>query len=388
MCAQASDAVSRAPRLLFVVNDPGFFLSHRGQIAQGALERGYEVHVATPDVPEAVAEIRAMGLVHHRIPLNRGGRNPVSELRTLTALVRLMRHLRPDVVHEVTIKAVIWGGIAARMTRVPARVAAVSGLGQVFSGRDWQARALRQLAAPLYRAALGGPGRRVIFQNPDDRDAIGRLGVRLEGRAEMIRGSGVDLARFAPVPEPEGTPQVLMPARLLADKGVAEFVAAARQLRRDGLDARFILAGGHDPGNPASVAAPELARWRAEGIVEFPGHRPDIAALMQRSHLVVLPSYYGEGLPKALIEAAASGRAVVTTDMPGCRDAVIPGKTGLLVPPRDAAALAGAIGVLLADPGRRRAMGAAGRALAEDAFCVTAVVAAHLRIYDELTGRG
>jgi glycosyltransferase involved in cell wall biosynthesis len=226
----------------------------------------------------------------------------------------------------------------------------------------------------------------VIFQNLADRATIEALGLRLDGRAEMIRGSGVDLAAFSAEPEPEGPPVVVMPARLLVDKGAREFVEAARMLRGRGVAARFVLAGDPDPQNPASVPPEMLAAWKAEGVVELPGHRQDMAALMRGAHLVVLPSYR-EGLPKALIEAAASGRAVVTTDTPGCRDAILPGETGLLVPVRDAAALAGAMAALLADPERRRAMGAAGRVLAEETFCVTGVVAEHLRIYDEMTGR-
>jgi glycosyltransferase involved in cell wall biosynthesis len=224
----------------------------------------------------------------------------------------------------------------------------------------------------------------VIFQNNSDRDTFARLGIRLDGRAELIRGSGVDLSRFHPVPERDGPPVVLMPSRILVDKGAGEFVEAARLLRQQGVNARFILAGDPDPRNPAAVPPKVLANWLAEGIVEFPGHCSDIAGLMQVARLVVLPSYR-EGLPKALIEAAACGRAVVTTDAPGCRDAIVPDQTGLLVPVRDAPALGKAIATLLADPERRRAMGAAGRKLAEEAFCVQTVVTEHLRIYTELT---
>lgn len=374
------------PRLLFVVNDPAFLLSHRREVALAARDAGYEVHVATPRLAGPVAEIGALGLHHHPIPLARGGRNPLAELRALAALTALMRRLRPDIVHKVTIKPVIWGGIAARLARVPASVSAISGLGYVFIAEGWRARALRRGLGPLYRLALGGANRRVIFQNAADRETFTRLGVALEGKAELIRGSGVDLDLFHPVPEPAGAPLVLMPARLLLDKGAAEFVEAARRLRAAGSDARFVLAGDPNSQNPASVPAATLVEWRAEGVVEFPGHQGDIAALMQAAHLVVLPSYR-EGLPKALIEAAACGRAVVTTDVPGCRDAIRPGETGLLVPPRDGPALAEAIAALLADPARRRAMGTAGRALAEETFCIRGVVAEHLRIYDELTGR-
>jgi glycosyltransferase involved in cell wall biosynthesis len=382
---RASAGADRPPRLLIVVNDPAFFLSHRRPVALGARDAGYEVHVASPHAQDPVAEIRALGFGHHPIPLDRGGRNPISEIRSLAALIRLMRRLRPDIVHKVTIKPVIWGGIAARIARVPASVSAISGLGYAFVADGWRARALRRGLGPLYRLALGGPNRRVIFQNASDRETLARLGVSLDGRAELIRGSGVELDLFTPAPEAGGPPLVLMPSRILIDKGAAEFVEAARLLRGRDIGARFVLAGDADPRNPASVPPATLARWRVEGVVEFPGHCRDIAGLMRAAHLVVLPSYR-EGLPKALIEAAACGRAVVTTDTPGCRDAIVPGETGLLVPVRDAPALAEGIAALLANPDRRRAMGAAGRSLAEDAFCVRAVVAEHLRVYDELIG--
>jgi len=372
-------------RLLYVVNDPAFFLSHRRPVALGALAEGYDVHVATPVDAETVETIRALGLAHHAIPLSRGGRNPLGEIRGLAALVRLMVHLKPDIVHNVTIKPVIWGGIAARLAAVPATVSAISGMGYVFIAQGLRARALRTAVAALYRLALGGRERRIIFQNADDRDAFAAMGLRLDARAEMIRGSGVDLTEFAATPEPAGTVQVLMPARILIDKGAVEFVEAARILRAEGVIARFVLAGDRDLHNPASVPADLLARWKAEGLVAFPGHRRDIAGLIRSSHVVVLPSYR-EGLPKALIEAAACGRAVVTTDVPGCRDAIDPGRSGLLVPARDSRALAAAIRTLVEDPARRNSMGRAGRELAERAFRVESVVAEHLRIYRELTG--
>jgi glycosyltransferase involved in cell wall biosynthesis len=385
---EQSQSEGRRPRrLLFVINDPAFFLSHRRPIALGARDAGYEVHVASPRAEGPVSEIHSLGLTHHPIPLDRSSRNPISELRALAALTELMHHLRPDIVHNVTIKPVIWGGLAARIARVPAAASAISGLGYVFISEGWRARARRSVLVPLYRMALGGPKRRVIFQNHADRDTFARLGIRLDGQTELIRGSGVDRGTLLPAPEAEGPPVVLMPSRILIDKGAGEFVAAARRLRSRGLNARFILAGDPDPRNPASVPPAALAQWRAEGVVEFPGHCSDIAGLMRAAQLVVLPSYR-EGLPKALIEAAACGRAVVTTDTPGCRDAIIPGVTGLLVPVRNATALAEAIAALLADPIRRVAMGVAGRKLAEEAFCVQAVVAQHLRIYDELAAGG
>jgi glycosyltransferase involved in cell wall biosynthesis len=242
-------------------------------------------------------------------------------------------------------------------------------------------RALRWIAIGFYKIALAGPNTWVIFQNDADRARLLATGAVAAERAVMIRGSGVDLASFKALPEPAGAPVVCMAARLLAEKGVHDYVEAARIVRRDHPDVRFVLAGVPDPGNPSSVTDTDIERWRSEGVVELVGHRDDIQDLFASSHVVVLPTYYGEGLPKVLIEAAAAGRAIVTTDHPGSRDAIVPGETGLLVPPRDPAALARAIVSLTSAPGRRAEMGRRGRAFAETRFALADVVAAHLSLY-------
>jgi glycosyltransferase involved in cell wall biosynthesis len=382
----AEAAVLRDRRLLFVVNDLSFFLSHWREIAVRAAAAGIDVHVAAGEDPEARARVDALGFAVHALPLHRGRLSPLADLRLLCGLVRLIRSLQPDILHTVTIKPVIWGGIASRVARVPGAVSYISGLGYVFIAESPRASLLRWLVAALYRAALNHGNRRIIFENSSDRQEIARLGVSITGRDRIIRGAGVNLAEFRQLPEPDGTPVVLMPARMLNDKGAREFVAAARSLKGRGMDVRFRYAGSPDRHNPASVSPETLADWQAEGLVEFLGHRNDMPELMAAAHIVALPSYR-EGLPRALIEAAACGRAVVTTDVPGCRDAIEPGETGLLVPVRDAEALADAIATLIEDPERRRAMGAAGRALAERAFRIEAVAAQHLDIYAELLGR-
>jgi len=235
----------------------------------------------------------------------------------------------------------------------------------------------------MYRVALGHRNLKVVFQNPDDRASLAKLAHLADSKVEMIRGSGVDLTQYNHTPLPPGVPVVLLAARLLADKGVREFVQAARLLKQQGVSARFCLVGSVDPANPASLADAELTQWANEGVVELWGQRSDMPEVLGAAHLVVLPSYR-EGLPKVLLEAAACGRAVVTTDVPGCRDAIDPGVTGVLVPVRNAEALADAIEGLINAPVRCQAMGNAGRALAERAFDVRQVVAAHLRIYQEL----
>lgn len=372
----------RVRRLLFVVNNPAFFLSHRLPVALAARNAGFDVHIATMDGP-AVATVREQGFVHHVIPLSRSGKNPIQELHSIYALWRLCRRLRPDMMHAVTIKPVLYGGIAARLAGVPAYVAAVSGLGYVFIRQSPGVDYVRIAATWLYRLALGHPNSRVIFQNTSDRQTLEDAGVVRPGQSVLIRGSGVDLDCFPYRPEPPGPVVVLCVARLLKDKGIHEYVEAARLSQRRGDGFRWLLAGSPDPGNPASVSESEVRAWHQEGAIEWLGERTDIAELHQQAHIAVLPSYR-EGLPKSLIEAAASGRAVVTSDVPGCRDALEPGVSGLLVPPRDATALADAVHELGFDGPRRMAMGRAGRALAERDFDIRKIVRKQLDVYDSL----
>lgn len=385
----AADAVAASHRaaspgamLLIVVNNPAFFLSHRLPVALAAKEAGYDVHVATMNGP-CVPDIVGHGLTHHVIPLSRSGKNPLRELHSLYALWRLFRRLRPAIVHAVTIKPVLYGGIAARLARVPAFVAAVSGLGYLFTRDSGRFDAVRTAAIGLYRLALGHANSRVIFQNGNDLAVLRDAHVVRAGQAVLIRGSGVDLDEFRAVPEPQGAPVVVMASRLLRDKGVVEFVEAARKVAGLRPDVRWVLAGSVDPGNPASLTRPELEAWRQEDMVRCVGEQHDIASLYAESTIVVLPSYR-EGLPKSLIEAAACARAVVTTDVPGCRDAITPDVTGLLVPARDVDALANAVLRLLDDAELRLRMGRAGRQLAEHEFDVRKVCQAHLAVYAEL----
>lgn len=371
-------------RLLIIVNDPAFFCSHRMPVALGARADGHEVHVATCAGPD-VALISAAGFPHHALPISRSGRNPLAELRSFVSIIWLMIRLKPSLVHLVTIKPVLYGGIAARLLGIHGVVAAVSGLGFVFSGPEKTNKLIRWGVLRLYKLALGKANLRVIFQNPDDCAALVDAGVVKPHKVEMVRGSGVDLNAYYPSSDAEGYPLVVMAARLLWDKGVGEFVDAARLLRKRGVNGRFALVGMPDLGNPGSVTEAEIGRWKAENVVELWGFRSDIPNVFAGASIVTLPSYYGEGLPKVLIEAAACGCAVVTTDMPGCRDAIEPNVTGLLVPPRNSIALADALQRLLEDAVLRQDMGQAGRALAEREFSIEKVVEAHLVIYRSLS---
>lgn len=370
-------------RLLFVVNDLPFFLSHRLPLALGALTAGYDVHLATPDHPRR-REVENRGVTFHPILMSRSGMGPWGEYRSFRSLLRLYRDLRPDVVHQVTPKPVIYGSLAARVAGVRSVVNAISGLGHVFVARGWKADLRRTVVLQAYRSAFAHSRCRGIFQNPDDVALFREAGIVTEGQTLLIPGSGVDLAEFHPTPEPAGRPVVILPSRLLWDKGVGEFVAAARGLRDRGLEHRAVLVGKPDPGNPRAVPEEEVQRWVKEGVVEWWGHREDMPGVFAQSNVVCLPSTYREGVPKVLLEAAAAGRAIITTDVPGCRDVVKHENTGLLIPPRDPLALSAAIERLVEDPILRARLGSRARARAVAEFGIGRVVETTLGLYREL----
>ncbi|MDB3912011.1 glycosyltransferase family 4 protein [Paracoccaceae bacterium] len=377
-------------KLLFVVNVDWFFLSHRLPIALEALRQGYEVHIATT-LTDKITVLQGHGLVVHSLSLDRSGAGLWTAIHEIWQIYRVCKDVNPDVVHLVTIKPVLFGGLAARLAGVPAVVAAISGLGFVFVAKGVKATIRRWLVGTMYGLALGHHNLRVIFQNPDDLACVARFAHLSEQKVTIIRGSGADLTQYRVMPFPTGVPVVVLAARLLVAKGIREFVQSAQILRQRGLsaqDARFVIVGKPDPANPASLRPGELAQWAEEGVVEFWGHRTDMPQGMEAAHVTVLPSYYGEGLPKVLIEAAACGRAVVTTDHPGCRDAIEPNKTGLLVPIKNALALADAIEYLIKNTNVRKRMGAAGRALAEKEFAIEKIVAEHMKIYQKLIDEG
>lgn len=373
---------ARAPHLLFVVNEDWFFLSHRLPLARAAREAGMRVTVAAADTGGS-ARIRNEGLGFVALPAARGRPGALAETRLLVTLAGLYRRLRPELIHHVTIRPVLYGSLAARMLPSARVVNAVSGLGYVFTEGPEARAGLRYLVEALYRTALRRPGTRTIFQNPDDREVFVSRGIVRWGETVLIRGSGVDPAEFAPAPEPPGVPVVMLPSRMLWDKGVADFVAAARLLRARGASARFVLAGEPYAGNPTSIAEEQLRAWDDEGVVEWWGHRPDMPRALAEAAVVVLPSKR-EGLPKVLLEAASVGRPMVAADVPGCREVVRPGHTGYLVPPESPEALADAVGRLLADPAERRALGARARAMVEAEFTVAVVAERTLALYREL----
>lgn len=375
------------PRLLFVVNVAWFFLSHRLALARAASRLGYDVHLAADfDHPRELARLAEEGISFHRIRLQRGGLNPLTDLVLLFSLGRLYRRLAPDIVHHVTVKPVLYGGAAARWLGVPGIVHAVPGLGYVFTDEGWKARFLRRLVGAGYRHVFRTTRARGIFQNGTDLGHFVDRGWIDPDQAVLIPGAGVDVERFRPGAEPPGPVTFTLPARILREKGVLEFAAAASMLRRGGSRARFVLAGGLDPGNPGGLSRAETTRLCADHGLEWVGHVEDVAALLAASHVVCLPSYR-EGLPKALLEACASGRPIITTDVPGCRDVVREGENGLLVPVREAIALAAAMRTLEADGALRQRLGAVGRERAVREFSEPRIVQRTMDLYADLSGR-
>lgn len=378
-------ASASRPRLLMVVNDAAFLRSHRWPLALAARDAGWQVEVASAP-GESLEWIRSQGMPAHAIPFSRKGVNPVTETRCLLALWRLYARLRPELVHHITIKPILYGGLVARLLRLPAVVHAVTGLGYVFSRQGGWARAAQAALRCAYRLALGYRGAATIFQNPDDvREIWGPAG---HARAHIIPGAGVDPAEYPYQEELPGTPLVILAARMLWSKGVGDFVEAARRCRATGLDCRFALVGDTDPGNPDAVPSENLSRWHAEGVIEWWGRRNDMPEVLHQAHLVVLPSTYREGIPKILIEAAASGRALIATNMPGCREIVRSESNGLLVPPRDAEALADAISRLVLNAEARRMMGREGHLLVSREFALDLVLQKTLSLYLSLLLQG
>ena len=369
-------------KILYIVNEPWFFLSHRLPIALAAQEKGYTVHVATR-AGEAVKEIISNGFVHHEIPLSRNGSSIPSELSSLLDIWKLINTVKPDVLHLVTIKPVLYGGIASRFTSVNKVVAAVSGLGTLFLAEGVRADLKRKVGVSLYRLALRSKKTTVILQNPDDKQLLIDLKAVKAEQTALIRGSGIDLATFQAFPEAiNDTPVVTFAARLLFDKGLAEYIEAIKLLNKKGVIAHYQIVGDLDLGNNTSATEQNIEEWKVIPNLVILGYQKDMSTVFRDSNVVMLPSYR-EGLPKVLIEAAACGRAVITTDVPGCRDAIEENKTGLLVPVKNSQALADAIEQLVTDTELRVEMGIAGRQLAEREFAIEKVIEQHLSIYQQ-----
>ncbi len=371
-------------RLLYVVTEDWYFLSHRLPMARAARDAGFEVHVATR-VVDGAAAIRAEGFVLHSVPFVRGRISPFGTIATIRALRDIHRKIAPDVVHHVALQATILGSIAAA-GRPVSTVSALTGLGYTFTSGNAKAKLLRPILSALLRLLLNRQGQTVLVQNPDDRDSMLSLGIA-PGRIATIPGSGVDIHALQPQPERPGAPTVAFVGRLLSDKGIRTLVDAHRLLRQRSSNIELLIAGTPDAANPASVSEQDAAGWNREPGITWLGHVEDIPALWARAQIAVLPSRR-EGLPKSLLEAASCGRPMIATDVPGCREIVVPGETGLLVPYGDPLALADAIETLAASPELRARYGAAARRLAVARFSAGAIGQQTVDLYRDLVERG
>jgi glycosyltransferase involved in cell wall biosynthesis len=347
---------------------------------------GHEVVMLSPP-GEFGRRFAAHGLRWETVAMNRASLNPLREAVTLREVVRVLKRERPDLLHSFTVKCAVYGALAARLAKIPAVVNAVAGMGYVFTSDTLKARVLRPIVKLLMRGTLASGHSRLILQNPDDADAFVRSRMVPLCQIRVIRSSGVDTTRFFPRPDNASKQplRVLLAARLLWEKGVGEFVDASRQLKREGRNIEFLVAGMPDPGNPRSVTQAEVEQWASEGLVNWLGHVEDMPALMRSVDVMALPSYYREGVPKSLIEGAASGLALITTGLPGCREVVTEhGVDGLRVEPRDPGALAERLALLDDDRSLLRRLGERARATALAHFDERRVIQETINVYDEL----
>ncbi|HET6386338.1 MAG TPA: glycosyltransferase family 4 protein [Armatimonadota bacterium] len=351
------------PKILLVANTGWYLYNFRLPLARFLRERKIDVVMVSP-WDAYVPRFQAEGFRWVEMRLDRRSMNPLRELMAMLFLIAIYRRERPSAVHHFTIKCVLYGTIAAKFSGTRAVVNAVTGLGHVFLDGGWKTAIAQPLVRWLYRRTLSARRvRTVVFQNPDDLQVFVDAGLIIPERTVLIRSSGVDLKRFCPrpgLPDEPPAPVVLFASRLIVEKGIYEYVEAARLLKARGVEATFQIAGAPDPGNPTSISEQVCEQWRQEGVVDLLGHLDSMDDVIAQSTVVVLPSYR-EGTPRILLEAAAMGKAIVTTDVPGCREAVEHEKNGLLVPVKNPAALADAIERLLADPHLRRTMGEVGR---------------------------
>jgi glycosyltransferase involved in cell wall biosynthesis len=370
-------------RILFVVSEDRYFVSHRLHLAIAAIECGYQVALLSRfnhhhDIIEKV------GIQVFDWSLDRSSFNPFKELRAVFGLISAIQRFKPDLIHAVAIKPVLYSALVCRFTGVNSRIFALGGLGYLFSSQKRMARLFRPFFIFAFRIALIDQKSLLILQNPDDQSVLLAKGVISSDRIRLIRGAGVDINVFVPESIPSGVPLVILPARLLWDKGVGVFVECARTLINKGVRVRFALVGEPDKHNPESVSVKQLTEWVDEGVVEWWGHQNDMPDVYHQSSVVCLPTTYGEGLPKSLLEAASCARPIVTYDVPGCREIVIENVNGFLVPLKDGADLCNALEKLLEDAELCLRFGEAGRNLVLAEFSQEKIAAETMKLWDEV----
>lgn len=377
---------NRNGKVLLFANTDWYLYNFRLPLAKALRARGCEVVLVSPP-GEYAQRLQQAGFRWLPLAMNRGSVNPFSQAATIVALLRLYRREKPQLVHHFTVKCVLYGSLAARLAGVPRCVNAVAGMGFIFSSHSVKALLLRPMIKGLLRVLLRNANSRLIVQNSEDCDCFVNSGLIAAEHVRLIRGSGVDTRRFRPLSKKNvarSYRRVLLATRLLWDKGVAEYIEAARILRRDGVAVEFLLAGNTDKGNPAAIPPQQIRQWQAEGVVRALGHVEHMDELLANVDIVVLPTSYGEGVPRILLEAAAVGLPIVASDTAGCREIVEHQNNGILVATQNSQELVQAITFLLQAPEERRRMGYAGRAKAVKEFDEQKVIAETLSVYEEL----
>ena len=368
-------------RLLYLVSEDWYFCSHRLKLAIAAKEKGYDVAVATRVTAHGKLiqshGIAVFPLKHFR----RAGLNPLREVFSFLEIWRLYRRFNPDIVHHVAIKPVLYGSIIAKICKVPRVINALAGMGYLFTSKRILPRIVRKILIAIFQRIFNQPNQMLIVQNQDDHKLwCDQVQVKLECLV-LIRGSGVDVEQFTPTPEPDGVPIIVCAARMLKDKGIEDLVQAAQILSRKRIRARILLCGPADDDNPAAISAAQLRRWEQDVAIEWVGPVSDMKKRYAECHIAVLPSYR-EGMPKSLLEAAAAGLPIVTTNVPGCREVVENGLNGLLVPVQRPVALAEALGILINHPKLRQKFGRAARKKAVDEFADSIIIGQILALYE------
>lgn len=380
---------SKDIKFLMILNHIDWFWSHRLPLAKAIMGKGWQLNVATHGAERDI-KMKEMGVSGRALPQHGKSLDVVAQLKLMCGMYKNIKELQPDIIHVITIRYAFYAGIVTRLMGYKPVAFTVAGLGSLYTAPGLKMRVIRFFALPIFRFAFGGKGKFIIFQNPDDQKAMLDSNIVKAEQTTVIRGSGVDLTEFPyeAYVENDETPIILFTSRLLREKGITDFIEAARILQKKGVKARFVVAGDVYEDNARSLSKTEMQGYHDEGVIEWLGHCNDMPDLLRRAMMIVLPSYYGEGVPKVLLETAAIGRPIVTCDAPGCREAVEHEVNGVLVAPQSPEEIAEAIDMLMSDPEKRHCYGAAGRKRVEEDFHVDSVVNRTMGVYAKLLEAG
>lgn len=374
-----------AQKVLFVVVEDKAFLIQRLNLALAVKEAGYDVYVASTK-SEHSKEIEKLGFKYINTGASRKSKNPFKEILSIFKLYKIYRFIKPDIVHHISIKPVLYGSIAAKFAKVPKIINLINGLGYVFvEDYSFKRKLFKKFISLFYKFSLSSKNVRVIFQNPDDRNYFVENKIVDEEKCTVILGSGVDTEKFKPFPGPEGIIKVLFCSRMLWDKGIKYLIEASKMLKKDGVEFELTFAGEPDPSNPRSVTLNELNAWHNNGLINYIGFQNDMPKLLREHHIVVLPTYYREGVPLSLIEAASAGKAIITTDMPGCREIVKNEENGFLVKPKNSQDLYEKLKILIQSNQLRKDFSKESRKHVELLFSKEIVISATLSLYTTIS---